>query len=138
MAASTSDILTVLKNIPTALNGLGATATSIYNTQSKQQIAFGPIGTAITTLYTASVSSASHIDCINFCNTTASAIDVSMFIVPSGGAYSTNNAIFYNFTMPAKTTVLWQGSIVMPASSVLQGIAAATGVTVNVTGGNTL
>lgn len=138
MSASVSDILTTLKNITPALNSIGTSATSIYNIQSKQQIAFAAIGTGISTLYTALSSSASHIDCINFCNTTASAIDVSMFIVPSGGTYGTGNALFYNFTMPAKTTVLWQGSVVMPANSTLQAIAAGAGVTVNVTGGNTL
>jgi len=135
MTASTSDILTTLKNIPTALNSLGSTATNAYNLQPSKQIAFAPIGTAITTLYTASNTSSSHIDCINFCNTAASSVNVSMFIVPTGGAYGTSNAIFYNFLMPASTTVLWEGSAIMPPSSILQALASATGVTVNITGG---
>jgi hypothetical protein len=135
MTTSTSDILTTLKNIPTALNGLGNAATNAYNLQPTTQLAFTPVGTGITTLYTASAQIASHVNCINICNTTASTITVSIFNVASGELYSANNAIFYNAPISANTTVLWEGVIIMAPNSSLQSLASASGATINVSGG---
>ena len=135
---SLSDILSASQNVATALNGIGATATNAYNLQPSAELAFAPIGTGITTLYTASGQSASHVNCINICNTTSSTVRVSVFIVASGTTYGTQNAIFYNVPIPANTTVLWEGAAIMPPRSALQSLASASGATINVSGGTIL
>lgn len=135
MSASLSDILTTQKNGVIAINNLASYMLGIYNNNATTQICQSALTTSTATLYTASTSTNSHINTINICNTTGSAITISLFIVPSGGMAGTSNAIYYGYSIGANSTVTWSGIQIIMAGGTLQGSASATGVTVTVSGG---
>lgn len=136
MSASLSDILTTQKNGVIAINNLASYLLSVYNNITTVQLCQLGLTTSVSTLYTASSGAQSHINSINICNTTSSAINVYLFFVPSGGAAGAGNAIFYNTAVPGGTTVLWESTQVIGAGATIQGYASATGVTVTVSGGS--
>jgi hypothetical protein len=135
MSASLSDILTTQKNGVIAINNLASYMLGIYNNNATSQLCQSALTTSTATLYTASVNFNSHINYITFCNTTGSAITVSIFIVPSGGTAGTGNAIYYNYSIAANSSVTWSGVQIITAGGTLQGSASSSGVTVTVSGG---
>ncbi len=134
--ASVSDILTAFKNNVVAISNIGSYIQSIYNNVPTQQLAGGAATTATSTLFTASSGARTHLNTINICNTATTQATFSIFIVPSGGTAGTGNAIFYNCVIPANTTTLWTGTLIVPASGSIQASASATTVTFNLAGGN--
>jgi len=138
MSASVSDVLTALKNIVVALSNIGTNVQSLYNNVPTASLFGGAASTANAILYTASATNNSHINTINICNTATSSATFSLFIVPSGGSASASNAIFYNCPIPANTTTLWTGTLVIPAGGTIQGSASATTVTFSLAGGGSV
>jgi len=136
MSASLSDILTTQKNGVIAINNLASYLLSVYNNITTVQLCQTALTTSVSTLYTSSSGASSHVNSINICNTTSSAINVYLFFVPSGGAAGTGNAIFYNTAVPAGTTVLWESTQIIGAGATIQGYASAAGVTVTISGGS--
>ena len=135
MSASLSDILTTQKNGVVALGNLASYFLATYNNITTSQICQSALGTSVSTLYTASSGTKSHVNSIKICNTTSGSISFYIFIVPPGGAAGTGNAIFYNAPIPANTTVLWDGVQIIQAGGTLQAYASAAGVTITVSGG---
>ena len=133
---SLSDILTALKNVVTAISNIGVYSQSIYNNVPTKQLFSGAATTSVSTLFSASSSVNAHINTINICNTSSSAATFSIYIVPSGGAASASNAVFYNCSIAPNATVLWTGTLVMPPSSSLQASASVTAVTFMFAGNN--
>ena len=133
--ANLDDILTAQKNGVINLGLLAGYYKSIYNNLTTAQLAQAALGTSVATLYTATSTSTAHVNSINICNTTAAAITVYLFIVPSGGTAGAGNAIFYNTSVPGGTTVLWESVQIIPAGGTIQGYGSATGLTVTISGG---
>ena len=80
---------------------------------------------------------------MDICNTTTSAVTVYVFLVPSvtqtSGAFTTGtagtgNAILYNVSLPASTTLHWTGTQIMLPGDSIQAYASATGVTLTASG----
>jgi hypothetical protein len=136
MTASISDILTTMKNIVVALSNISTNVQSLYNNVPTSSLFSGAASTSASVLYTAGTGSSSHLNTINICNTATSSATFSLYIVPSGGSASASNAIFYNCPIPANTTTLWTGTLVIPASGTLQGNASAATVTFSIAGGS--
>jgi hypothetical protein len=133
---SLSDILTTFKNNVLAISNLAAYIQSIYNNVPTLQLSSGAATTGVSTLYTASSGAKSHVNSINICNASSSAATFSIYIVPAGGTAGTGNAVFYNCSIPANTTTLWTGTLVIPASGTIQASASATTVIFMLAGGN--
>jgi len=134
--ASISDILTAFKNNVVAISNLGTYIQSIYNNVPTQQLSGGAATTATSTLFTASSGARAHLNTINVCNTSSSAVTFSIYIVAPGGTASAANAIFYNCPLTANTTTLWTGTLIVPAGGSIQASASSTAVTFNLAGGN--
>ena len=134
--ASISDILTAFKNNVVAIANIGSYIQSIYNNVPTQQLAGGAATTSASVLFTASSGARAHLNTINICNTAATSATFSVFIVSSNGTAGTGNAIFYNCPIPANTTTLWTGTLIVPAGGTVQALASATTVTFNLAGGN--
>lgn len=135
MSASISDVLTVLKNIVVALSTIGTNVQSLYNSAPTKSLFGGPAGTTVSTLYTSDSASSTHVNTINICNTSSGNATFSLHIVPSGESASASNAIFYNCPIPANTTTLWTGTLIIPAGGTIQGSASTTAVTFSLAGG---
>lgn len=88
----------------------------------------------VTTVYTVPASTRTLLKDIDIANTTAGAITVRVYIVPSAGSPATSNALFYGVSIAANTTLQWTGTQIMTASETLQAEASATGLTIRASG----
>lgn len=136
--ASVSDILSAFKNNVIATNGIVTYIQGIYNNLATQRLFGGAATVSTSVLYTASSGVASHLNTINICNTSSTTATFSVYIVPSGGTAGASNAVFYNCPIPANTTTLWSGTLIIPAGGSIQASASATTVTFNMAGGNSV
>lgn len=106
-----------------------------YQNITPINIAQAAITTSYATIYTTSTSSRVFVKDIDIVNSTSSAINIYVSLVPSGGTAGTDNAIFYANALPANTTVQWCGSQIMNAGTTIQVKASAVGCTITVSGG---
>jgi hypothetical protein len=92
------------------------------------------IATATTTQYTTPGARQDVIKDYEICNTTGTAITVSLYVVPTGNSAGTANAILLSASIPANQTFHWTGTIVMNAGDFISTAASATGLTITVSG----
>jgi hypothetical protein len=98
----------------------------------------GQAGIAVspgTLIYTAPTLITTVVKCIDVANTTASPITVSVHLVPSAGTATTSNALFYTISVPGNGQYQWTGTQILAAAGFIQAIAASTGLTINIAGG---
>lgn len=96
----------------------------------------GSIGVALTTRYTVPALTRTLVKDITICNTsTTVAINVSVYLIPSGGTAGITNILFSNLTIQPSSMFQWQGVQIMNAADFVQDIASATGCTINISGG---
>ena len=92
--------------------------------------------TALTaTVFTSPANNRAYIKDIDICNTTGSSVTASVYLVPSGVAYDTTNALFYNVAIPAYSVFQWTGAQIINPGDFIQVQGSATGMVFNVTGG---
>jgi len=106
-----------------------------YQNVVPAQLALTPLTTTIATLYTVPTNTRTFVKDINICNTTGSAVSVSVYFVPSGSSYGTANAFLLSYSIAANTTYHWTGSQILLSSQTIQGLASATGCTIIIGGG---
>lgn len=92
------------------------------------------ITTGVTTLYTVPASTRALLKEFSIANTTASAINVRVFLVPSAGSAATSNAFLYDVAVPANNTLQYDGVQVMNAGETIQVQAASAGLTITASG----
>jgi len=92
------------------------------------------ITTGVTTLYTTPVSTRAFVKDMDIANTTAGALNVRVFFVPSAGSAATTNALFYDVSIPAATTIQWLGTQIMNAGDTIQIQASGAGLTITASG----
>ena len=106
-----------------------------FSTITPNQLAQAAIGVATSTLYTVPAATRTFVKDMDICNTTASAITVRVHLVPNAGVAGTGNAVLYDASIPAKSTVQWTGTQVISAGATIQASASNTGVTITISGG---
>jgi hypothetical protein len=89
---------------------------------------------AVTTLYTVPASTRTLVKEMSIANTTAAAINVNVFLVPSAGAAAVGNAFLYNMAVPANSTLQYNGIQVLDVGDTIQIQAAALGLTITASG----
>jgi hypothetical protein len=92
------------------------------------------ITVGVTTLYTVPASTRTLLKEFSIANTTAAAINVRVFLVPSAGAAGTANAFLYDIAVPLNNTLQYDGIQVMNAGDTIQIQAAAGGLTITASG----
>lgn len=92
------------------------------------------ITASVTTLYTVPASTRAFVKDIDIANTTAGALNVRVFLVPSAGAAATTNALFYDVAMAANSTMQWVGVQILNAGDTIQVQASAAGLTITSSG----
>ena len=93
------------------------------------------ITTGVTTLYTVPVSTRTLLKEFSIANTTAAAINVRVFLVPSADAAGTGNAFLYDVSVPANNALQYNGIEVLNAGDTIQIQAASAGLTIIASGG---
>ena len=93
------------------------------------------ITTGVTTLYTVPSSTRTLLKEFSIANTTESAINVRVFLVPSAGSAGTINAFLYDVPVPANNALQYNGIEVLNAGDTIQIQAASTGLTIIASGG---
>ena len=92
------------------------------------------ITTGVTTLYTVPASTRTLVKEFSIANTTAAAINVRVFLVPSAGSAGTSNAFIYDIPVPANNALQYDGVQIMNAGDTVQIQAASTGLTITASG----
>lgn len=93
------------------------------------------ITAAYTVVYTVPADSRTYVKDIDICNTTGSSIGVYIHLVQSSNSPVAANALFYNASIPAYSTVQWTGSQILNGADTIQVKGTAVGCTINITGG---
>jgi hypothetical protein len=88
------------------------------------------ITTAQVTNYTVPAASQDVLKNIDLTNTSASAVSVTVNIVPSGGSAGSGNMLFGGIVIPANSTMHWTGTKVMNTGDFISTIAGTTNVVV--------
>lgn len=99
------------------------------------KLAQAAVTASAVTVYTVPASTRTMVKDIDICNTTAGALTVNVFLVPSGGSAGTGNALLYGASVTANTTLQWTGVQVMNAGDTIQVQASGLGLTANISGG---
>jgi hypothetical protein len=92
------------------------------------------ITVGVTTLYTVPASTRTLLKEFSIANTTAAAINVRVFLVPSAGAAGTDNAFLYDVAVPNNNALQYDGIQVMNAGDTIQIQAASAGLTITASG----
>lgn len=93
------------------------------------------ITTGVTTLYTVPASTRALVKEFSIANTTAAAINVRVFFVPSAGSAATSNAFLYDVPVPANNALQYNGIEVLNAGDTIQIQAVSAGLTIIASGG---
>lgn len=99
------------------------------------KLAQAAITGATTTIYTVPASTRALVKAINIVNTTAGALTVDVYLVPSAGAPATSNAIMYQTSLPARAIIQSDTVYVMNAGDTIRVLASAVGATITISGG---
>ncbi len=90
------------------------------------------LGNSVATHYTVPGSTTAIVKQIVLCNTTASNTTVDVHLVPSGGTAGVSNALLYNMTVDANSTLFVNVAAVMATSDFIAAKAnLATTVTMH-------
>lgn len=99
------------------------------------KLAQAAVTASVVTVYTVPASTRTILKDIDICNTTAGALTINVYLVPSGGSPGTGNALFFGLAITANTTLQWSGVQVLNAGDTIRVQGSATGLTVNISGG---
>jgi hypothetical protein len=93
------------------------------------------ITTGVTTLYTVPSNTRALLKEFSIANTTAAAINVRVFLVPSAGTAGASNAFLYDTPVPANNALQYNGIEVLNAGDTIQIQSASAGLTIIASGG---
>jgi len=152
MSASLSDILTTQKNgvvaintlnqtfstnlasILTTLNAISTALGTLSSVASTFKLFSGPATTSYVNVYTVPASTSIAVTDIDICNTSNAAVNVYVSLVPSAGSPGASNALFYQASVPAFSTLQWTGTQGLNAGDSVQVYASTTAITFNISG----
>lgn len=90
----------------------------------------------LTTVYTVPTLTRTIVKDIDICNTSSvSALTVTVYLVPSGGAAGTSNTLVPGITIAPNAMFQWSGSQIINAGDFIQATGSAAGLTINISGG---
>jgi len=105
-----------------------------FNVVTPAKLGQSAITVGITTLYTVPASTRTFLKEFTIANTTSAAINVRVYLVPSGGSAATSNAFLYDVPVPANNSLLYNGVEIMNAGDKIQIYAASLGLTITASG----
>ena len=109
-----------------------------YQNVTPKRLGQAAITTSYATAYTVVAGMRSYLKQLDICNTTASSINVYVHIVPESGSATTSNALFYATVVPGASLLQWTGVQILMPGDTLQFKGSAAGLTVTVSGGESV
>lgn len=107
-----------------------------FNVITPVKLGQGSVAASLTTRYTVPASTRTLVKDITICNTsTTVSINVSVYLVPSGGTADATNILISNVPIAPSGVFQWAGVQIMNAADFIRDIASATGCTINISGG---
>lgn len=88
-----------------------------------------------TLLYTVPAGTSTYVKDIDVCNTTAGALTLVLYLVPSGGTVDTSNMLIPTVTISANSMWQWNGTQILVTGDFIHAIASGAGLTCNISGG---
>lgn len=79
-------------------------------------------------VYTVPASTVARVTQIVFCNTDTSDRTVRLWAIPSAGASGVANALFYDYLIPAKRSLVVDTNLYLSAAAKIRGLASVTSV----------
>lgn len=89
----------------------------------------------VTTFYTVGSLNRTIVKSIDLCNTGATPLTVTVYLVPSGGSPGADNTLIPGITIGAYSMFQWSGAQVLNEGDTIRGVASASGITINISGG---
>ena len=107
-----------------------------YQTVTPAQLGQAAIGVAVSTLYTVGAATRAILKDIDIANSAASDVQVTVYLVPSGGTpQAPGNVLVPGVTVPKSGQYQWTGTQILPTGATIQVVASATGCTITASGG---
>jgi len=106
-----------------------------YQTFTPMLLGQAPLTTSAAVIYLAPTQALTAIQDIVVVNTSGSTATFNLYIVSPATTASTNNAIYYTYSLTSGQTLRWTGEQILAGLWTLQGLASATGLTITVSGG---
>lgn len=88
----------------------------------------------VTTVYTVPTLTRALVKTIDLCNTSATTLTVTVYLVESGGTAGAANTIIPGITIVANGIFQWTGTQVLNAGDKIQATASGSGITINTSG----
>lgn len=107
-----------------------------YDVITPVNIAQAELTTSLTTVRTTPSGTRDLVKQIDIANGNSVAAQVTVHLVPDGGAPSAANKLFPAVRIPAETLVSWNGIHVLDGGATIQASATVSGVTIQISGGN--
>lgn len=105
-----------------------------------QKIAQVAVGTSLSTIYITPSDTQTYVKDICICNTAASKVALTLYLVPNGRTAGTTgsnaNALFYQLDVDSHTTTHWTGTQILNPGDSIQASAGAAGLVVTISGAN--
>jgi hypothetical protein len=109
-----------------------------YQSIIAQKLAQAAISTSYATIYIVPASTQGYVKDIDIANTTSGTVNVYVHLVASGATVGTTdsnaNALIYNASIPAYSTLQWTGTQILNTGDSIQVKASATGLNITVSG----
>lgn len=108
-----------------------------YDVITPAKLGRGAVGTSptVTTFTTVPALQRDIVKTIDLCNTTAAPLNVTVYLVESGGSPGAANTLIPNIEIAAYGVFQWTGTQVLNAGDTIQATASGAGITLNASGG---
>jgi hypothetical protein len=106
-----------------------------YDVITPIQMGRGSIPVATGTFYTVEAKTRSLLKDIDIANNSAAIVNVTVYLVPSGGVAGAANILIPAVNVFANGMFQWSGIQVLEEGDTIQATASATGTSINISGG---
>lgn len=106
-----------------------------FNIITPVKLGRGGITAVLATFYTVPTLTRAIVKTIDICNTTTSAITVTVYLVQNGGSAAGSNTLIPGITLSPNGVFQWSGAQVLNAGDFIQAISSSSGATINISGG---
>jgi hypothetical protein len=94
-----------------------------------------PATPTVTTFYTVGSLIRSIVKTIDLCNTGATPLTVTVYLVESGGSPGISNTLIPGITIAPYSVFQWSGAQVLNEGDSIRAVGSASGITINISGG---
>ena len=105
-----------------------------FNELTPKKLGTGAVAATVSTFYTTPANTRAYVKDIDIANTTAVDKLIRIYLIPSGDAAGTANALIYDLTIPANGSLQWTGTQILEAGDFIQLSADVVGCTAHISG----